>query len=305
MDHLLENGAAVLNVDKQPPKKEEHNPYWADCNIMDYSRLENIFQDFRPDYIIHLAARTDTNGKTLEEYFENTSGTKNVLDAIRSTGGISRVVITSTQYVHRPGHLPENDEDFEPHTVYGESKVITEKLTRSARLDPIWTIIRPTNIWGPWHPRYPHEFWAVLHRGLYLHPGRQRVMRSYGYVGNVVYQIGKILGETPGVVSGKVYYVGDAPINLLDWTNGFSRAITGKNVRIVPRAVVGAAAQVGDFLSRFAIRFPITSSRFQSMTTDYLTPMSETLDVLGRPPFTLDNGIDRTVDWLRQYGYLG
>jgi GlcNAc-P-P-Und epimerase len=305
MDLLLGSGAAVLNVDKQPPKKKEHHPCWVDCNIMDYPRLEKIFHDFRPDCVVHLAARADTNGTMLKEYFENTNGTENVLGAIRSTDSISHVVITSTQYVHRPGHLPENDEDFEPHTIYGESKVITEKLTRSANLDAVWTIIRPTNIWGPWHPRYPYEFWAVLNKGLYLQPGGQRVMRSYGFVGNIAYQIGQILVAPAKTVNGQVYYVGDAPFNLLDWTNGFSRAITGKNVKIVPRAVVQTAALVGDVLSSFGVKFPITSSRFQSMTTDYLTPMSKTLDVFGVPPFTLEAGIQITVDWLKAYGFIG
>ena len=92
-------------------------------------------------------------GKSLNDFRDNTIGTANVLEAIRKTPTISRVVITSSQHVRKPGSgLPQNDEDFAPHGLYGESKKITEQLTRWAGLPCIWTIIRPTTVWGPWHP---------------------------------------------------------------------------------------------------------------------------------------------------------
>ena len=105
---------------------------------------------------------------------------------------VERVIITSSQFVCAPGRLPENDTDYFPETVYGQSKVVTEKLTREANLPCCWTIIRPTNIWGPWHMRYRREFWRVVERGLYVHPGREPVIRCYGYVKNVAHQIRKI-----------------------------------------------------------------------------------------------------------------
>src|SRR5205814_4739841 len=121
-----------------------------------------------------------------------------------------------------------------PATVYGQSKVITEKLTREANLPVCWTIIRPTNIWGPWHMRYRREFWRVVERGLYVHPGRKPVIRCYGYVKNVVYQIERIFEAPREMVHGKTLYLGDPPINLFDWVDGFSRALTGRPVRVVP-----------------------------------------------------------------------
>ena len=304
IDFLLEKNVEVLNVDKKPPKKQEHEKYWENCNILEYSKLEGIFKKFRPTHIVHLAARTDILGITLEDYSDNTIGTKNVLNAIKATDSISRVVITSTQFVHKPGHLPVSDIDFEPINIYGQSKVIAEQLTREAELKCIWTIIRPTNIWGAWHPRYPYEFWSILKKGLYFHPGRQKVIRCYGYVGNVVHQINKILEASPEVVNGKVFYVGDLPINLLDWTNGFSKAITGKNARVIPQWMVRIMAFGGDLLSKVGIKFPITTSRYLSMTTDYPTPMLPTIETFGEPPYSLDQGIQATVQWLIQEGYI-
>jgi nucleoside-diphosphate-sugar epimerase len=186
--------------------------------------------------------------------------------------------------------------------VYGRSKVITENLTREANLPGTWTIIRPTNIWGPWHMRYRREFWRVVERGWYVHPGRQPVIRSYGYVKNVVHQIGKIFDADVDLVSGKTFYLGDRPIDLLDWTNGFSRALTGHDVRIVPRALMRALAVLGDIPTHVTGHpFLINSSRLSSMTTDYETPMERTFEVLGENPYTLEDGIKETVEWLRLY----
>jgi nucleoside-diphosphate-sugar epimerase len=233
-------------------------------------------------------------------YRVNTEGTRNVLDAIRATSSVERTIITSTQFVCAPGRLPKDDTDYFPETVYGRSKVITEELTRTANLPACWTIIRPTNIWGPWHMRYRREFWRVLQRGLYLHPGRQPVIRSYGYVRNLISQIQKIFEAPRATVHGKTFYLGDRPINLLDWVNGFARALTGREVRVVPRSLMRGLALFGDIPTAVTGKpFLINSSRLRSMTTNYETPMEPTFEALGESPYSLEEGIKETVEWLR------
>ena len=299
---LEKRECALFNIDKQRPKRESHLTYWRPCDILDVATLQDIVGSIEPTHLVHLAARTDTSGRCLSDYSDNTQGTANILNIIRKTPSISRSVITSTQFVHRPGTLPNSDEDFNPYTVYGESKVVCEQMVRQAQLSSAWTIIRPTNIWGPWHPRYPQEFWKILKKGLYLHPGRRPVMRSYGYVGNVIAQIEKILDAPPEVIDRRVLYVGDKPINLFDWANQFSLALTGKGVRVVPRGLLYPLALIGDVSTRWRINFPITTSRFRSMTQDYLTPMDPTIKLFGEGPYSLEQGIEETVRWLSAQG---
>ena len=43
------------------------------------------------------------------------------------------------------------------------------------------------------------------------------------------------------------------------------------------------------------------SSRLRSMTTNYDTPIAETFQLLGENPYTLEQGINETVQWLRSY----
>ncbi|MEP6820921.1 MAG: NAD(P)-dependent oxidoreductase [Chthoniobacterales bacterium] len=304
VDAFAPLGWDILNYSRDAPLKSEQAPYWRGGDILDPVATAAAFREFQPNLVLHLAARADCDENTTVEegYRVNTDGTRNVLDAIRATPSVERTIITSTQFVCGPGRLPERDEDYFPATVYGKSKVITETLTRTADLPCCWTIVRPTNIWGPWHLRYRREFWRVLQRGLYVHPGRQPVIRSYGYVKNVVDQMRRIFEAPADRVEGQTLYLGDRPANLLDWVNGFSRALVGREVRIVPRPFMRTLAALGDIPTRLTGRaFLINSSRYRSMISDYDTPMEATFALLGENPHSLEAGIDETVEWLRSY----
>lgn len=296
---LVKENIEFINIDIKKPNIREHDIYWKQCDILNKEKLKEIFISFSPTHVIHLAARTDVLSNKLDDYKANTTGTANILDAIKITSSIDRVIITSTQFVNQYHGVPKHDEDYAPHTVYGESKVITEQLTRKAGMQCTWTIIRPTNIWGPWHPRYAKEFWLVLKKGRYVHPlTKKPVIRSYGYVGNIVHQIMKILKSPKEKVNKTIFYVGDQPIPLYEWVNGFSVGLTGKNVKTVPSLFVRCIAYCGDILKTAGINFPITSSRYKSMTTNNDAPMTKTFQELGNPPYTLSEGINQTIKWL-------
>lgn len=296
-------GHDVLNLDIREPRLLEQCGAWRECDIMDAGKLARIAREFAPACVIHLAARTDcVETTTVEEGYQvNTVGTQNVLDAVRACDSVERTIITSTQFVFNHGATqPAHDQDFRPHTVYGQSKVISEQLTRAANLPTTWTIVRPTNVWGPWHLRQRENFFYALERGVYVHPGRTPVTRSYGYVGNVVHQMLALVATPPKQVNARVFYVGDRPLELLTWVNAFSRQLKGRPVRVAPTSVVKLLGRLGDAISKVTGKpFLITTSRFQSMTEPYVVPMEPTLALLGEPPFTLEQGVALTASWLR------
>lgn len=299
IESLLAQGHAVRNLDIAEPKLESQRSCWQMCDILEPDHLLRNFQSFSPDWVVHLAARTDMEGKTVEDYRVNYDGTRNVLLCAQQTPSVKRLVVTSTQFVHRPGSVPKDDLDFNPHTVYGESKVLAEKYTRQIDLTCTWTIIRPTNIYGAWHPRYPVEFWAVLSKGYYIHPvTNPPVVRCYGYVKTIVWQIERILTLPAEQVHKRVFYVSDPPIQLLSWVDAFSLRLTGRKTRRVPAFMVQILGMIGDILSIFKIRFPITTSRYHSMTENYRVPLEATFQTLGTSPYSLDTGVDETVEWL-------
>lgn len=290
-------GADWLNADVVPPVSGCGFTRWRRLDILQASELESAVSAFAPTHVLHLAARTDTASRSLADYEANTVGTVNVLRAATLARSVRRFVFVSSQFVLGPGVTPRSDVQFAPHTAYGESKVVGELLTRASPLP--WVIVRPTNVWGPWHPRYPREFWNVLSRGLYLHPAGRPARKTYGYVTNVCAQMWAALTLPADRVLGKVFYLGDPPIDLKEWADAFSNALVGRPVRVVPTLALRALALVGDVGRILGLRFPLTSTRFHSMTQDYLVPIDESLETLGRPAKNLQTGVEETVRWLR------
>jgi nucleoside-diphosphate-sugar epimerase len=303
VETLLERGDNPVNLSDSPPFCEDHRAYWKKCDILDHESLLDSFRIAEPEAVVHLAARTDCDESvTVEQgYRVNTDGTANVLEAIRSTPSIRRAIIVSSQFVCGPGYQPKHDTDFLPATVYGQSKAISEKLTREASLKCCWTIVRPTNIWGPWHMRYKLEFWRAVRKGYYVHPAGPPVVRCYGYVGNIVDQMLKILEVPEKSVNSRVVYLGDPPADIRLWVNAFSRALRGRDAIEVPRWLLCAAGQIGGIVE-MATRKPfyINPSRARSMMTDYVVSMDATYDLLGKPKYTLEQGVARTVEWLQR-----
>jgi nucleoside-diphosphate-sugar epimerase len=304
ISRLLEQGHQILNLDKSKPLDASQNSFHHQIDILDAAAVRATFDSFCPQWLFHLAARTDCDETTTVErgYAANTVGSINVLTAAAGCQALERVLVTSSQYVCRPGYQPAGDEDYCPHTVYGQSKVETERAVRRASLGCPWSIVRPTNVWGPWHMRYRRQVWRAIGCGFYLHPGGPPIIRSYGYAGNVARQMSGFMIAEASAVAGRVFYVGDPPRDLRDWVNGFSVALRGRPVTVVPRPLLQAVGMVGDVISKLSGReFLIHSSRYRSMITCEMAPMAATYALLGPSPISLDQAVGETVLWLRTY----
>ncbi len=298
MAHFIAKGAEVVNLDWNPPLNPEHKPWWKLCDIMDEERMAELFREFQPTHVVHLAARADTDEPVeILAYQQNHIGTERVLRVVKSTPSIQRLIVTSTQFVCEAGYQPKHDLDCKPFTLYGETKRRNEIATREAGLACAWTIIRPTTIWGPFSLRYRDIMFKVMKKGLYFHPSKKKVVRSYGYVGNVVWQIERMLTVPVEKINGRVFYVGDQPFDLRIWVNAISLRLTGKPVRYIPTWLVRTIAFGGDVLKALRIPFPITTGRYRSMTSDYITPMDRTIEALGEAPWSLEQGVDEMVRW--------
>jgi GlcNAc-P-P-Und epimerase len=305
VEAFLKRGDTVTNFDRTAPRDTTQESYWTQGDILDGDALREAMEASAPDIVLHVAARTDCDENTTVEkdYRVNTEGTTNFLAAVKASPSVKRALIVSSQYVAGPSRLPESDTDYFPHTVYGQSKVITEKLTREANLACCWTLVRPTNVWGAWHVRYPTEFWRIAAKGLYFHPGGVPVRRCYGYVGNVVWQILRALELPEDQVNGKTFYVSDEVTDIFDWASGFCKALCGRPAPKIPRPLLRLIALAGDAISLGTGKpFYLTSSRYRSMTSDYPVPMEKTFAELGRGPYSLEEGIAETVQWLLVHG---
>lgn len=299
IEKLSKTTSDLLNVDIALPKLETHRPYWMKCDIKHGDDLAKLFDEFKPTHVIHLAAKASLDGDTIDDFPDNVIGTKNVVDCVNQTHQIIRFVHISTQYVVTPGLFPESDDFLQPYTAYGESKAEGERIVRKRCSKP-WIILRPTNIWGPWHPNFPNEMWPYLQKRYYFHPGFSLIKKHYGYVKNAVSQIATLgLDCKAEDVCGKVFYITDPPIDSATWLNGFSLRLSGKPMRRIPKSAWHLLALMGDVLIAMGIRFPISSERFFRLTVNEAIPFERTLALTGPPFVSLDEGIRRSVDWFK------
>jgi nucleoside-diphosphate-sugar epimerase len=300
IEFLKYAGYRSFNLDINPPLNRNHINFWHKCDILDRKAVQHAFREFKPTHVVHLAARTDLDEtNSIHEYSVNTDGTKNILYAASETTSLQSIIITSSMLVCRLGHTPLSDNDYSPPNLYGKSKVLTETITRAFGLNTTWTIIRPTTIWGPWSTRHRDEFFAILQKGLYVHPGFHKILKSYGYVGNVVNQIGKILQAPRSQIHGKTFYVSDPPIDLYEWVNGFSKKLRGCDVLRLPIPFMRLLAFFGDGVGKLGFQFPLSTFRLQNMIIDNVIDHSKTTALTGTGPFTLSEGTTKTIAWLK------
>jgi nucleoside-diphosphate-sugar epimerase len=304
VEHYLSREIEVANVDIAPPRNSDHKANWVECDILDREELAKAFTAFKPSHVLHLAARTDlVQSPDLSLYAPNTTGVRNVLAAIRESGGVHRAVFASTKLVCRNGHTPTHDEEYCPDTAYGRSKVEGEKLVRDCDFgETEWAIVRPTSIWGPWFAEPYLPFFRRVIRGAYAHPRGCDHRKSYGYVGNAVCQVQAILEADGERFHGSTYYLSDyEDISLLEWANEIRAAVGGGPVREVPLWCFQVAAKIGDVLQKAGVpSVPITSFRLRNMETDTGGVNLCALRALTGPlPFSIPDGVKETVAWMK------
>lgn len=291
----------LLNIDIVPPKIKEHIRFWKDTDLCNKSALTDTIKNFSPDYVIHLAARTDLNGKTLQDYDANMAGVSNLLDALDAAGSVKQAVFASSMYVCEPGYMPRNFEDYKPHTLYGESKVETERRIRERDPKYTWSIIRPTSIWGPWFGEPYDKFFHIVLNHMYFHMGKKACRKTYGYIDNAIYQIMSIFNASPDTVNRQVYYLGDyEAYPITDWANEIA-AIEGIHIPSVPYWCFKVAGWFGDFLKLFGVSFPMTSFRLHNMTTDNIHNLAPIKAIAPNLPVSRIEGTKATLEWIHKY----
>ncbi|MFD0791993.1 NAD-dependent epimerase/dehydratase family protein [Mucilaginibacter litoreus] len=300
IDNLLRDKYQVLNLDIEPPANSHHLPQWKKVNILKYSEFEKAALKFSPDYIIHLAAVTDLDGKTIDYYHTNIQGTQNVIDISDKLSDLKKVIFTSSMYVCKPGSIPPDYNTYTPHTLYGRSKVEGELLVKAIKNPSYkWIIIRPTSIWGPWFKVPYIDFFNMVYQGKYFNFGKT-CTKTYGYVGNTVFQIRLLMAADD--IYNKTFYIGDKqPTPIADWANEISIDFGRGPVKRIPFRAIKIAALIGDMLSKAGVKFPLTSFRLNNMMTDNVFPLTDLYEVTGDGPYTRAQGTSETVKWLIEH----
>jgi nucleoside-diphosphate-sugar epimerase len=303
VEHLLQCGDEVLTIDTKEPRDKRHTRYYKRVDVLDRERLSRTANDFSPDRVLHLAARTDLAEKrNLSGYAANTTGIENLIHALSSKPTVHRVIFVSSQLVCKNGYFPRTPDEYCPDTLYGSSKVISEQVIKqSSDLSYEWCIVRPTSIWGPWFDVPYKQFFISIARGWYFNPGRVEARKSYGFVGNVVFQLDKLLAAPSQQIHGRTFYLTDYdPITIRRWADTISRRMQAKRIHTLPSPLVRMAAWGGDALQAMGWSSPpLTSFRLRNMRCEtHLVPVEPIREITGPLPYSMEQGVDMTIEWL-------
>jgi len=292
----------VLNLDIVEPRCPTHRPYWREVDVRNLEQLAKTVCGFEPDYIFHLAARTDLNGNHLEDYDSNTVGVANVVEVAAKLPQLQRVVFASSLLVCKLGYRPVHDLDFCPDTVYGESKVVGEKIVRLQAQGLPWVIVRPTSIWGPWFAEPYKNFFEAIERGRYVHPSAAGTTRSFGFVLNTVHQLECICSANGEDVVGMMFYLADyEPLNLRQWANIIQKRLGVKPIKSISSSILKAVALVGDGFQFIGVSNPpLTSRRLRNLLTDAVYDVSALKAICAPLPYSLSDGVEITLNWLKR-----
>jgi GlcNAc-P-P-Und epimerase len=313
VESLIAGGHEVLGIDIKEPQVRQHQHIFRRVDILDESALGCAFDDFAPIHVVHLAARTDLHeSRSLAGYAANTQGVTNLVECISRQPSVRRSIFTSTKLVCPTDYSPKSDDDYCPTTRYGESKVVGEKIVKNATsLKCDWCIVRPTSIWGPWSnlPHIPYcRFFQMIAKGHYFHPGWISPSKSFGYVGNSVFQTERLMGAPAERIHRRVFYLSDYEVfTIREWADMISMKLRSKPVRTLPEPFIQVMAWAGDLMKMCGFKEPKMSSfrlhNMRACTAD--VPLQPIQQIAGDLPYTLEQGVDATIQWLRSVGLIG
>lgn len=133
---LGKNGAKVLSVDNLSTGFEENILFGDLCkiDILDERQLVSVMKKFKPDIVIHLAAKIDVQEsfKTPFSFYQNNFfGTLNLIKAMEETGVYKMIFSSSAAVYGEPEKIPIKEDSVpSPINPYGKTKLFSEELLR-------------------------------------------------------------------------------------------------------------------------------------------------------------------------------
>jgi nucleoside-diphosphate-sugar epimerase len=260
--------------------------------------------------VVHVAGLV--KARSPEEFMRvNAGGTENMLEAaLASADRIRRFVLVSSIAVAGPsdgeGRPVKHDTPPRPVTHYGRSKLAAERaaLAKKDRL-PI-TVIRPPAIYGP-RDREILAFFKAIKLGVLplLGSAQNKLSMTYG-ADCAAACIRAIDADVP---SGSVFYVDDGEVHTLAEMIRLAELALGRRAWLrvpLPKPVVLTAARASELYGRATNRaVMLTRDKCNELFDQWVCDSAHTRSSLGwepQVPFSL--GVQRTVDWYKQAGWL-
>jgi len=260
--------------------------------------------------IIHAAGLTKARNPS-EFMHVNTEGTENLIDAAQESGTVDRFVLVSSAAVAGPsakdGTPVRIGQETAPVTAYGRSKLAAERSLLAVKADLRSVILRPTVIYGPRDAEILVFFKAVQNGVLPL-TNPLGALTSMIYASDCASACVRAL--TAEVPSGSTYFLEDGhPVGFGELITGIEGALGKKAWLRIPlpaRLTQAAAAATEAYgkLTNQAVMFTRDKCN-ELQAAGWAFDGTPAQAALGwRPEVDLADGLQRTVAWYRDAGWL-
>jgi nucleoside-diphosphate-sugar epimerase len=260
--------------------------------------------------VVHSAGLV--KARSLDEFMRvNARGTEALLDAcLTQQATLKRFVLVSSITAGGPSDADGNPVPLDaiprPVTDYGRSKLAAEQAALAKKDALKITIIRPPAIYGP-RDREILAFFKSIKLGVLPLLGSPNSKLSMAYGPDCARAcIRAIDVEVP---SGSIFAVDDGAVHTMAELIREAEAAVGKRafLRIpLPRRIVEGAALMSEAYGRATNRaVMLTRDKCNELFDQWVCDSSSTQRELGwAPSVTFSQGVQRTVDWYREAGWL-
>jgi sterol-4alpha-carboxylate 3-dehydrogenase (decarboxylating) len=332
INQLLESWtvSAVSSVDLRCDRNRNPDAGYYECDITDTPRLTSVFEDLKPDVVIHTASPPAATEATIaNEIFKkvNIDGTQSVVEACQQTG-VKVLVYTSSasivsdytkQLYNADERWPVLRGEDQPE-YYSETKAAAEEIVLKAnRADPhklLTCSIRPAGIFGERDIQNVAGFLKVLRTGRdNVQLGNNTNIFDFTYVANVAHAhllAARLLVATASTydrvpldherVDGEPFFVtNDSPCYFWDFARSIWRAAGSERGKAgvwkIPgdlAGILGALSEIFGSIIGIKPSFTKLSANLSCANRYYNITKAKT--VLGYEPiFTLQEGVNRAV----------
>ncbi len=282
--------------------KKSKNFVFKHCLLEDKKLIEDIFSEFKPQIVIHLAAQAGVrySMEKPQEYVQsNIVGTFNILEFLKEYK-CEHFLMASTSSIYGSNEqLPfgENDKCDSQKSIYAATKKAAETLshTYSHLYDIPTTCFRFFTVYGPWG-RPDMALFSFTEKMLNSEPidvfNMGDMLRDFTFIDDLVEAISKLLEVVPSANSSKDF-AQDSLSDIAPW-----RVVNIGNSQ--PRTLMDFITALENALNIKAIK------RFLNLQPGDIkeTHSDNSLlkDLTGFEPKTnLETGIEEFVQWYKMY----
>ncbi len=296
---LLDAGHSIRGLEKSTKHSPQSGYEVINGSILNREATSRAMDEV--DCIIHLAAEHKDQGISREQFFQvNQIGTRILLECA-TDAGIGRVIFFSTVAVYGDSGKTDEKDPPNPSGHYGTSKLAAEAEIES------WTtevpdrkaiVIRPTVVFGPHNYANIYRLIKKISDGEFFWPGQGVNVKSVAYVENLV---SATLFLMDRMHPGTAYYnYSDEPQHTMkQLVNLIAEKAEQKISRFhIPLIIALAGVGLLELLGRMTKRNnQITINRLRKFCQQTEYPAEKIRSLGFRQQFSLEEGIEKTVDW--------